>query len=304
MFFNEHGRDEVRLNPNAITQAGKIPYVIRRYHKAVGLLSLVNMAVAATAYAVKKGYVPVIDMKNYPNMYLYPDEVGHVNTWEYYFEQPGGISLEEALSSRKYILSRDSNLFDNAEYDMQIFPEDLKNLDRWRGVYKRFLRFKPEVTARLERMTELYGGRKILGLPVRGTDYAHLKPKGHPIPPTAEQAIEKAREAMSERGFDSVYLATEDKKIAAKFQEAFGDKLILPEADYLDYDYEHPKSLASINGKRENDKYLRGLEYLVSMLFLSKCAGFISSKTSGAIGTMCMSEGFEYIYIFDLGVYP
>ncbi|MBQ7577340.1 MAG: hypothetical protein IJT21_03615, partial [Synergistaceae bacterium] len=75
------------------------------------------------------------------------------------------------------------------------------------------------------------------------------------------------------------------------------------EANYLDYDYDNPKLLYSYSADRPNDKYLRGLEYLVSMLFLSTCSGFITSITSGSTGVMCLSEGFDYLYVFDLGIY-
>ncbi|MBQ6111258.1 MAG: hypothetical protein IJR43_08505 [Synergistaceae bacterium] len=183
--------------------------------------SIINRAVAGFDYALKNDYIPVVDMKNYPNMYLYDNEVGYINSWEYYCEQPCGMSLEDALSSRKYILGRTSNLHkENPESDFRniLSAEDLlkdNNYERllyWRRLYKKFLRFKPEVTKRLESMTARYKDKRILGILVRGTDYAYDKPKNHSIPPTAEQAIVKAQEVMTEKKFDALYLATEDKK--------------------------------------------------------------------------------------------
>ena len=109
---------------------------------------------------------------------------------------------------------------------------------------------------------------------------------------------------MNEKDFDAVYIATEDKSILSKFQDAFGEKLLTPECEYINYDYDKKGLLVQYNGERENDKYLRGLEYLASMLFLSKCDGFITSMTSGSIGVMILSEGFEYLHVYDLGLYP
>lgn len=174
-------------------------------------------------------------------------------------------------------------------------------LDYWRDIRRKYIRFTPAVLERLERMKAKYSGKRILGVLVRGTDYVAVKPHGHPIPPTAEQAIEKAQEVMNSEGFDAVYLATEDKNILAKFQAAFEDKLLLPEAEYFDYDYDDGKYLVSY---MNNDKYMLGLNYLVSMLFLSQCPGFITSYTSGSAGVMFLSEGFQYLYTFDLGMYP
>lgn len=41
-------------------------------------------------YALRKKMIPVVDMQNYQNPFHGLDEVGQINTWEYFFEQPGG----------------------------------------------------------------------------------------------------------------------------------------------------------------------------------------------------------------------
>ena len=108
---------------------------------------------------------------------------------------------------------------------------------------------------------------------------------------------------MNEQNFDSVYLATEDKNILAEFQKVFGEKLIISECEYIDFDYKGTRYVTTYFSKRENDKYLRGLEYFVSKLLLLECKGLITSITSGSTGLMCLSSGFEYLYVFDLGYY-
>ena len=242
-------------------------------------------------------------MKNYKSPYLYDNELGRVNAWEYYFEQPGNISIEEALSNETYITPPDTSLYRFPEFIRFFYYNYGGELDHWRKLCKKYIRFKPAVLEKLSALQEKTKGKRLLGMLVRGTDYVSMKLKHHPIPPTAEQAIEKAQEVLREKNFDAVYLATEDKNILAKFQAAFGNKLVVPEADYLDYDYSKKNPLFDYSSNRPNDKYLRGLDYVVSMLFLSKCAGFITSMTSGSEGVMCLSEGFEYFYLFDFGVY-
>ena len=292
------------FQPHSTKTFSRTPYIIRREADSVGLFSYFITILGGIAYADRKGLIPVVDMKNYPNAYLYPSELGRVNAWEYYFEQPGGLALDNALSCRRYILGKDAACFAWPPQSAEFFCGLDGKLEYWRALCRKYIRFTPAVLERLGHLRQKADGRRVLGVLVRGTDYAALKPKGHPIPPTAEQAIAKTREALQEEGFDAVYLATEDKVILAKFQDAFGDKLLLPEADYLDYDYGNPKYLPDIQSSRANDKYLRGLEYLVSVLFLSKCPGFITSPTSGSAGVVCLSEGFKYIYVFDLGLYP
>lgn len=246
--------------------------------------------------------IPVVDMQSFINAYLYDNEVGKVNSWEYYFRQPVEVSLEEALSSGNYVLC-DTVLLPKPRQDIRLFYNRSGQLDYWRDICRRYIKIQPEVSSRLEGMKAKFSGKKILGVLVRGTDYVTTKPHDHPIPPTAEQAIAKCQEVMTQEGFDSVYLATEDKNILAKFQEAFGEKLLLPDSAYVDYDYSKGAWLAEYEIDRDNDKYLRGLEYLVSILFLSQCKGFITSMTSGSEGVMLLSKGFEYLYVFDLGYY-
>ena len=68
-----------------------------------GLFALFRYFLGGIAYADRRGMLPVVDMKNTHNVYLSDDEVGHVNAWEYYFEQPSGIPLEEAERSPETI---------------------------------------------------------------------------------------------------------------------------------------------------------------------------------------------------------
>ena len=270
----------------------------------LGLFADFARILAGIAYADRRNMLPVADMKTFNNLYLYDDEVGVKNSWEYYFTQPSGISVDEAFSMKNF-MTIDSVLCPNPRQRVQFFYNKYGQLDYWRNICKEYINFTPEVLARLEAMKTAHQGKRILGVLVRGTDYAASRPKGHPIPPTAEQAIEKVQEVMKSENFDSVYLATEDKIILEKFQAAFNDRLILPEAEYINYDYSKGNWLANYESNRQNDKYLRGLEYLVSMLFLAKCCkGFITCITSGSTGVMCLSEGFDYLYVFDLGLYP
>lgn len=255
------------------------------------------------AYADRKGMTPVVDMKNTLNAYLYEHEVGRVNSWEYYFEQPGGIPLEESANHGECITLKVGK-FPVPRQDSALFRNQDGQLDYWRGICRKYIRFTPPVIERLDKLCEKHKGRDVLGVLARGTDYIRLKPHDHPVQPKVPDVIAKVEEAMREEGFDSVYLATEDKKILAAFQEAFGDKLIQPECEYVDFNYDSDRMLAEYSTGRSNDKYLRGLEYLVSILFLSRCRGFIASMTSGSTGVMCLSESFEYLYVFDLGLYP
>ena len=188
--------------------------------------------------------------------------------------------------------------------DFAMFTNQDGQLDYWREICKKYIRYTKPVLDNLAHMEEKYSGKKILGVLARGTDYVVCKVHDHPVQPEPEDMISKVKEVMRTEGFDYVYLATEDKRILAKFQDAFGEKLLQPECEYVDFDYNSTKWLSDYSIDRKNDKYLRGLEYLVSILFLSRCKGFVTSMTSGSQAVMYLSEGFDYLYVFDLGLYP
>ena len=303
--FDPWYHDRVHRNSAPARKSDRIPYIIRRNDSKVGLFSYFITILGGIAYAEKKGYIPVVDMKNYPNTYLYDSEIGHVNSWEYYFTQPDTLSLEEALSCRKYIISKDTALHYRPSQSASAFYNEDGKLDEWRRLCKKYISFTQPVLDDFERELKKFAGKRVLGVSVRGTGYTALKPHRHPVQPTIEQAISKTREVLAEGSYDAVYLTTEDKNILAAFVEAFGEKLILSDRDPIEFDPNAGKWVTECFGdRRENDKYLTGLEYLVSMLLLTKCSGLITSRTSGSTGIMCLSEGFEYLYVFDFGVYP
>lgn len=107
---------------------------------------------------------------------------------------------------------------------------------------------------------------------------------------------------MGKEGFDAVYLVTEDTQIVSAFKEKYGDKLLLSQQEYIDYDYEK-KGFLVFYEENKQDKYSQGMDYLISMLLLKECKGLITTITSGSVGIMCLADDFDYLYVFDLGYY-
>ena len=276
--------------------------IIRQRKSTTGLFACFIRILSGISYADRRAMIPVADMQTCQNVYHYDEEVGSVNTWEYYYEQPAGISVNEALSAENFTVI-DTVLCPNPRQYAPFYYDHDGQLTYWRRLCKKYIRFKQPVLDRLELEAQKFIGKRVLGVSVRGTDYISLKPHAHPVQPTTEQALSKTRDVMSTGDYDAVYLATEDKNILAAFQKVFGDKLLLSENDYLDFDYSADRYVTTYFTDRNNDKYLRGLEYIVSKLLLTKCQGLITSITSGSCGVMCLSEGYDYLYVFDLGIY-
>ena len=103
-------------------------YIIRRHKPWAGFFANYLFVIEHIIYAKKKGWIPVVDMENYPTLYneIYPVD-GKMNGWEYYFIQPNNVLLEDAYSSRNYIISDTSHYIKYLPYiegdnEFQILP--------------------------------------------------------------------------------------------------------------------------------------------------------------------------------------
>ena len=278
----------------------KPTYYIIRFRNCPGLFATFVIAVAHIKYAITKNWIPVIDMQNYPSNYLAPEKLGKENAWEYYFEQPMRIGLEQAYDGENVILKGDKHPIP-LPWGMMAMKKD--KLEEWRMFVKRgLLKIKPQIEEEISAIRDkLFPPKeRILGVHLRGTDYL-AKPYGHPIPPPTEYAVRVAIEKMREWKCNKLFLATEDKNIFKIFQESFGDYLLTFNKTFADYKL--GKSIGGTRIERENDHFLSGKDYLIEMMLLSKCNSFLASGGSGNNGVMLFAEDFENTYTFRLGSY-
>lgn len=272
-----------------------------------GLFSYVVHVLGFVRYAHRHNLIPVVDMQTYKNTYLTDEYVDIYNAWEYFFEQPYKVRLCD-------LENKDIEVFDTQDpkcngllkmpwWDWECFDESSMTCKMWRAYTSKYIRLSGQAQ---QMVTSAYSrsfnkNDRVLGVLCRGTDYARYKPKDHPVQPTAEMVIDKANELIKKYNYNKVFLATEDKDIYEKFKVFFGDILISFQQNQIRYD-----GIAWINNTlpdSQQEKVTHGMNYLVSMAILANCNGFIAGRTSGSIGVMLMSKGFEYSYFWDLGFY-
>ena len=71
-------------------------YIIRRLGKDGGFFSNWLYVLGHIRYARKKGYIPFVDMANYPTLYNEEYRINNTNNcWEYYFKQPVKMNLQD-----------------------------------------------------------------------------------------------------------------------------------------------------------------------------------------------------------------
>ena len=281
--------------------ADKIFFVIRRNGPTVGLFSFLCTNLGWIKYALENGFIPVIDMQNLPNVYLEDKEIKRVNAWEYYFRQPCGYSLKDIKNSKNVILSSGGAPKEYPSMDMY------KNgdLDLWYELYQRYIIPLPDIATDIaegaKKLKDEYG--KVLGVNIRGTDYTELRPTGHPIQPTIDEAIDVTREKMKEWECNVIFLATEDEYIAERFVAEFNGKVILPDGVRYDYRNDHLKYVTQNGYNREKDRFLRGREYLVKIGILSQLDYIVSSFMGSTYGMMLMNKEHKKEFYWDLGTY-
>lgn len=276
-------------------------FVVRRATSKVGLFSLVMTNMGLVRYALKQGYIPVIDMQSNQNTYLEDSQVGHVNAWEFYFEQPCGYSLKDIQRSKNIILS------DGMITDRNIFPtyqivKDENQLLDWKNFFQRYFCIKADILREIEALKkDMFLGKKTLGVLCRGTDYTEQHPKNHPIQPEVLELIKKVKETMEEWDCEYIYLATEDEGAYRQFKKEFGDNLRVTEAKRCEKVGD--VNINDISYKRDHDRYLKGKEYLINILLLSECDCLVAGNAGGTVAALLLNQKYDYKFIFDLGIY-
>ncbi len=257
--------------------------------------------------ALKKGYLPVVDMQNYPSIYLDPNLVGKENAWEYYFRQPVGVTLEEAYNGENVLLAS-AHWIDGDERpgSGNAFFENTNGLlTEWRMLVKLgLLQVQPKLYEEIISLrNKLFAPNdRVLGVVLRGTDYLARRPHGHYIQPPIEYALTKVIEKMNEWHCNKIFLASEDAKIIQTFKNIFQDTCVILDRIYIYYDEKNALPIALYHIKRENDPYLLGREYLSQVLILSTCNCLVAGRCGATIGAMMMGN-FENVYTFNFGKY-
>lgn len=273
-------------------------YVIRRHASRAGLFSFVMTNLAAIECAVAQDYIPVIDMQNSINPMITSNEVGKVNAWERFYDQPCGYSLDDIARAQNVILGSIQAPAQFPEYDMLAHPEEVTH---WRKLYHQYIHVRPEISEAAENyIHQRFSVGRTIGVLYRGTDYVMNKPYDHPIQPKVSAVIAHCHKVMREFGCGQIYLCTEDADVLRQMQDAFPDQIITYQ--------QHHYSLAAgenINdvGNAQQTPYERNAEYLISIEILARCNCLVAGAAGGTYGALLMTDGYDYEYVYQLGRY-
>lgn len=245
-------------------------------------------------YSLYRGCIPVVTINK---------DNSNLNKWEWYFKQPMEL-FGRAIDDESIIVTCDRAQFNISDFDS--FNHHNNSIKRF--MYDKFVILNSDtmnyITEEIKNISNL---DTTLGVLIRGTDYTSTKPSGHPIQPNPNELLKKAKEVFDDCNFNQVYVATEEKRLFNKACDVFGiEKVRQNKREYYDdiyYSMKEGSLIGQVKFKRDNDNYLKGLEYLSSLIILSKCKALVAGNCGGTNFAVNYSKTYEYCYIFDLGKY-
>ena len=283
----------------------KSPFYIGPVHN---LLANYFYVLSHIQYAKTKGWIPVVDQLHYPVYNSQKEPInGTTNAWEYFWQQPGGISLEEAYQSKNVVLSKQSWFW---QWDMGYNPhgyQDEQCLAFYRNLsHSTTLNAQTQVYVDLVRRRVLPAKKKILGVNVRLGAHALQSERhgaGHPIQPEIDDLISKAKKWFAAWEMDFVLVTSDAQVVVDRFREAFGEKLLV----FCRLRAEVGKEYGLDKNKEMYQKanlYQTSLDYLAEMELLASCDGLIGAVTSGMRYALVRSTiKSDMVRVIDCGLF-
>lgn len=256
-------------------------YIIIRSEGGAGFFSNYMWVLGHIVLARKLGYIPVVDMKNYPTLYSEDAAVDGIdNAWNYYFENIDGVTLDEAYRSGKYVIGRDKYLDKYAEkYCTPIYRFPTDKMIRYYGpVIDRDIRIREDLKSEFDAAwrKQAEPSDQVLGIHIRGTDMKNNL--GHPMPASVRDYLKQTYRILSEHTeITKIFLATDENNVKETYEREFGHSkwtLFMNEA-FRVWDNGEARKVGvhetKVEHPREHHKYLMGKEVLQDAWFLNKC---------------------------------
>jgi hypothetical protein len=271
----------------------KVFYIIQRQDGEGGIFSDLVFVVNHLKIAKNYGFIPIVDMQNFPRWYNEVNKVKKTfNSWNYYFNPVSKYSLEEVYKSKNLILTSPI-FYSNVDFNYQI--QDSEELIK---IFKEFI----QIDKKIHRVVNFFHrkyfkNKKILGVHFRGTSYKYGR---NPYPATIKQMIQKLKKLIKDENYDKVFLVTEDISHFNARKNEFKNDLL-----YFKNIFRSSGKVAFQNYPRLNHRYKLGRDLLVETCLLSKCDGYLDTEGNvrGAALTMNLNNS-QKRYLIDNGFNP
>ena len=281
--------------------------LIEMDNMGVGMGVLYQIVLLGMNLAKEFGFVPVVEFEqNRTRCQEEPGFMGTDNPYEYFFKQPGGISLMDAKASKHVFIAHQwhidalcrelgyTKLYYFGEKYLKTLGGEVKNLELTDYVSQNMKSDKGKILP--EDMS------KVLAVQIRGTDFNYGW-KDHPIAVLPDEFFSEIDSAIENYGFTNIFLATDDSGYLEAFKQRYQDKLLFYEA----YRDTGDTNIAMKKARRTHNNFLNAYEVLRDIYTLASCGGFVAGLSnvpaSARIVRYGMKKPFLYEKILDKGRY-
>lgn len=275
-------------------------YMMYTNNATRGFFSLFNLVLDGLYFADYYNMLPVVE---WGKSTLYHEDRGVdgvLNSFEYYFKQPCGISVSSARHSKNVVFYEYSHRkLSIPDFNLTIgasLTDDLKlnnYLNKRAEIIRKYITFSDKAKQYLSESTDkMLAGKKTLGVHVRGTDM-NVGYNGHAKVVTPEEYLEATKQTFYAGEYENIFLATDENKSIELFQKEFGNTLLFFTDILRSND---GQAVHFLKSERINHKYLLGLEVLRDMYTLSICDGLVAGVSNVSLAAQMMKKSYKKEY--------
>lgn len=300
-----HSMNSFMIRSNGGRNFGKTIYNININTSGSGFFALIRFVLDGIYCSETLGFVPYVSLVNtrYNNVLD-----GKDNMFEYYYQQPANLTMEDIQEStavaefkgehRAWLEAKfmnDTELLAGYEFDSRL-------IEIMGDISKRYLFLRKDIKEKILNDISLIGvTKKTIAIHYRGNAFK-VGFYGHPICLEIENYYPYINECL-EKGFDKIFIATDDKIALNKIVEHYPNKVIYYR------DTERSDDGIDVHDKadrKEKTGFMLGYEVLRDMYTMASCDGLICGKSQVSFATLvekkARDEEFEYFKLIDLGI--
>lgn len=256
---------------------GKVIMLLENQSHHAGFCAIWVYFLNRLSFADKMGFYYVIDWEE--SEFYQEDHPMHGSTsiFEYYFEQPSGITLADARKSNFVVYDWNNPEFGYNDTfhvgDTNDYRFTAKDVEKFAEIQRKYIHLHKEIELSIrDQIDKLFHGKtNVVGVHARGAD-TKIGYKGHPTIVSSEDYIDETQKMVEKLNADIIFLATDDQEMLDQFKAFFGERLVY----YKDVIRSTGTIMnCFIEEKRENHHYLLGLEIIRDVYTLAACSGFV-----------------------------
>lgn len=309
--FLEHVLDAYR-NPDYLhlytygdDYKGETIYLVDEQGNGVGFFAELGVTLIKLYFADERGFTPYV---HWGKNYLYYEQGGingEENAFLYYFMQASHV---EKIDKARHLVKSEMRHYEQVKalFGAVSYEVSEEYVDAMAQMMKKYIRYNEKTEKYLKQhREELLGDKKTLGVHYRGTDF-RKQYNNHPVAVQVEQTIEAVKKLFDKKGYEQIFLATDENEAVRRFKEVFGDRVKFYQDTYRDEGGDD--SIAFSKSDRAHHKYLLGLEVLRDEYTLVCCDGLVCGYSNVTFIARIMRRGWlekdyqDYVLI-DNGIY-